>query len=171
MSAREWKCQAPGCTNGGIQTTQARLRKWCSEECRKKQYTERQPCVDCGAATCYGPLNGYHPEPRCPACAARERKVWPRERIIEAIQEWVKEFGEPPAMPDWSGTAATNIHDDERAKRAFELVRSGRVPHVLTAVREFGSWSAAVEAAGFERRAPNGGGGNQLRRRSSKAAA
>jgi hypothetical protein len=32
-------------------------------------------------------------------------------------------------------------------------------------IGEFGSWNAAIAAAGFEPRAAHGGGGNQLRRR------
>lgn len=51
-------------------------RKWCSERCRKASYGD--PCVDCGARTCYGAETARVAEPRCNDCRqanAAERRV------------------------------------------------------------------------------------------------
>lgn len=60
-------------------------------------------------------------------------KWWTRERVIAAIQEWAREHGEPPRSLEW-----------RRATPAF--------PHDATVKRLFGSWNAAIAAAGFEPR-------------------
>ncbi len=56
---------------------------------------------------------------------------WTRERIIAAIQEWAERFGHPPASGDW---------------------RFGVAPYwpaTSTVQNRFGSWNAAISAAGF----------------------
>lgn len=94
-------------------------------------------------------------------------KVWTRRAIVDAIHAWAVEYGEPPAGPDWSPTAARAKNDLPRAER-FEAA-SGRWPWQNTVVREFGTWNAAVSEAGFTPRAAHGGGGNEVRRREARA--
>ena len=126
-------------------------------------------CIDCGVATKYG--GGEHAiSPRCPTCAAIERgkdiTKWTHERIVAAIRDWNLLYGEPPAIPDWNPYGArTVLGDEERAKR-WEKGR-GRWPWFTSVVYQFGSWNAAIEAAGFHPRPPHGGGGNACRRRSA----
>jgi hypothetical protein len=60
------------------------------------------------------------------------------------------------------------FHDLERAAR-FDS--DTHWPWFSMVVRVFGSWNAAIEAAGFAPRAAHGGGGNQSRRRSVRAKA
>jgi hypothetical protein len=57
---------------------------------------------------------------------------WTAERIIRAIHSWAKlHGGEPPKYNDWS--RATDAH-----------------PARITVVERFGSWNAAIAAAGLE---------------------
>lgn len=140
---------------------------WKSKE-RKKRYAGA--CVDCGAPT--SGCEGLKPEPRCQPCAAvksgADNRQWDATRIINAIQEWAHIYGEPPGMMDWNPWGARNqIHDEQRALRWEEA--DGRWPWFTIVVNRFGTWSNGIEAAGFERRAPNGGGGNMERRRATSS--
>lgn len=136
---------------------------------RKDSYAK--PCVDCGAMT--SGSEGRREEPRCHQCAAikhgAEAKIWTREAITLAIEEWAHLHGEPPAVPDWNPTQARILNDEPRARR-FEDA-DGIWPHAQSVRRAFGSWAAAIEAAGFVPRAPHGGGGNQYRRHRSRRVA
>lgn len=141
-------------------------RKWCSDRCRK-QTLYGGTCVDCGATT--NGSDGRKPEPRCGTCSARRvghaNKVWTRDGILAAIRAWADEYGEPPAQTDWNPHHARRIlHDDARARR-FEDA-NGRWPTFKTPIREFGSWNAAIVAAGFAPRPCHGGGENARRQRS-----
>lgn len=67
---------------------------------------------------------------------------WTCRQIISAIQKWAKEHGEPPLYKEW--------------KRP-----NGRgIPSTASVARAFGSWNAAIEAAGFSPR-PVGGTSHQ----------
>ena len=57
-------------------------------------------------------------------------KQWTKERIEAAIQEWVAEHGRPPTVKEWQ-------------------VPGQRYPWPRTLARAYGSWSAAITAAGF----------------------
>ena len=82
---------------------------------------------------------------------------------MAAIRAWERQYGEPPARPDWSPTAAAYIGDLTRIRR----FRAGDWPWAGSVVCEFGSWNAGILAAGFEPRAP-GGAGNVARRRNQR---
>jgi DNA-binding CsgD family transcriptional regulator len=102
---------------------------------RKRRYD--LVCVDCGGRV-DGTAPGKMPnrdEPVCIKCAGEHYAVWTREAIIFAIQEWADEHGGiPPSAADWL--------------RAHAL--SGPVPVVNHVLRRFGTWNAAIRAAGFE---------------------
>jgi hypothetical protein len=141
------------------------------DRARKDSY--RGTCETCGTRT--DGSNGRQNAPRyCAHCApgspeARAAKtIWSPERIIEAIQEWVVIYGEPPAINDWSPYGARDDGDEWRAIR-FE--NDLRWPWFTSVVVRFGSWNAAIRAAGFEPRAGHGGAGNEKRRRSARLAA
>jgi hypothetical protein len=126
-------------------------------------------CVDCGTAT-HGSRGRINAPERCPTCAYDEAKVWTREAIVLAMQEWAAEYGEPPAGPDWNPYHARYIlHDEKRAVRSETSPVSW--PRHSTVYREFSSWNAALKAAGFQPRAPYGNAANQRRRRSMRAKA
>lgn len=98
---------------------------------RARKDTYAGECVNCGAWT--SGQAGRRDDPRCPACAADLRRIWTPEAIILAIQDWAHEHNdEPPrAHPDWA--------------------KSGDCHPSVSYVQEiFGSWNAAIAAAGFE---------------------
>lgn len=139
---------------------------------RKAKQRRTGTCEDCGKETRYS----GHAERAdsgvsrfCPACAAirngEAQKVWTRDRIIAAIQWWATFYGEPPAIADFNPTQAVYMGDYRRATRAEHHIKAGQIPWFVTAVREFGSWNAAITAAGLTPRARHGGGANVLRRR------
>jgi hypothetical protein len=77
---------------------------------------------------------------------------WDRDSIIEAIQEWVAQYGEPPRAADWNPSSAKWSGQLWRVER----YRAGRAdgspwPALNSAKRPFGgSLSEAIRAAGFE---------------------
>jgi hypothetical protein len=84
--------------------------------------------------------------------------------VTAKFREWAELYGGPPAGPDWDPWRARNLHDEARARR-FEV---GDWPCTSSVYEVFGSWGAAMIAAGFEPRAPHGGAGNQFRMRSMR---
>ena len=77
---------------------------------------------------------------------------WTRDTIINAIQEWVALYGEPPRAADWNPSSAKWSGQIWRVER----YRAGRPdgsswPALNAAKRPFGgSLNEAVRAAGFE---------------------
>lgn len=67
------------------------------------------------------------------------RRRWSRDEMVEAIQRFAVEHGRVPTANAWHGQRR---HPDYPSESAVE--------------RGFGSWNAAIEAAGFE---PRGQGG------------
>lgn len=128
-------------------------------------------CGVCGAQT-HGSRGRINAPDHCPTCSTEERTTWTRDAIILAIQEWAAKYGEPPSSPDWNDWQARNeLHDEERVRRYERERAAGTCPCHKTVHRVFGSWNAAIEAAGFQPRAAHGGGGNEQRRRSMRAKA
>src|SRR3954469_15128030 len=84
--------------------------------------------------------------------AGGRRGGWDRDSVIEAIQEWVATYGEPPRAADWNPSSARWSGQQWRVER----YRAGRAdgspwPALNSAKRPFGgSLNAAVRAAGFE---------------------
>jgi hypothetical protein len=143
--------------------------KWCSERCRKTKYSV--PCVDCGTLLNGSGGRGPDAAVRCVQCAnahnGADRKIWTREAVVSAMREWAALYGEPPAEPDWNPHRADDLGDPDRANR-FRLAY-GRWPWFNTVFRAWGSWNAALVAAGFEPRPAHGGGVNVARRRNQRA--
>lgn len=133
-------------------------------------------CVDCDDPVDRSSSKGA--AVRCERCshahqASEEERArvtyWTRERLIAAIQWWVKTYGETPALPDWCAHISRHVlHDEPRARRAERLITDRTIPGFTTVVQRFGSWNAGIEAAGFQPRVNHGGGGNSWRRRSSR---
>lgn len=71
---------------------------------------------------------GLRPRPK-----GRMPKRWTEQQIIEAIQRWVDQHGQTPRCSDWR----RNGH---------------RRPCASSVVWTFGSWNAAIAAAGFDPR-------------------
>lgn len=104
---------------------------------RRERYGGR--CVDCGAKT--DGSNGRRLAPkRCASCTARflsDNRYWNQDRVLAAIRRFAAEHGRPPVATEW----LTGKHGR----------KGDGYPHVPTVIREFGSWAAAIEAAGFPR--------------------
>jgi len=101
-------------------------------------------CRGCGAYT--RPRNGKGDAyAYCKAChpGAIERR-WTRERVLEAMGEWLERYGRLPSSYDWSRT-----HARRRGGEALARVAQGGWPAASVVSRVFGSWDAA--RAAFEK--------------------
>jgi hypothetical protein len=65
--------------------------------------------------------------------------------ILEAIRTWTARYGEPPAWADWSPARARRQSQEWRVQRYL----SGDWPSSNTVARRFGTFTAAVAAAGI----------------------
>jgi hypothetical protein len=97
-------------------------------------YLRARPCLDCGTPVVTSD--------RCGRCVAR-RPDWTRAQAVSAIGAWVEEEGRVPVPADWVPTADVS----RRWGREFP-----RWPSEVTVRTLFGSWRAAVIAAGFRPR-------------------
>ena len=84
----------------------------------------------------------------------RFKQAWTAERVIEAVQSWAEEYGQPPSSTEWEvgkpekyARAALNKAQlwQEKAARFAD----GTYPSNDTVRRFFGSFNAAIAAAGF----------------------
>lgn len=111
---------------------------------RKERY--RRPCPRCGTLMCGSDgLHGKSSPSLCHMCAreeAKKRRIWTREAIIEAIQEFAQEHGRPPLAMEWSSSR------DNRYP-AYSSVYRHRGKKGM--YQPFASWADAIEAAGFPR--------------------
>lgn len=73
--------------------------------------------------------------------------MWSRERVIECIKEFKERYGVLPTSTDWNAAMAKYLGHDERVQRWNE----NKWPATNTVIARFGSWSNAIEAAGFPR--------------------
>ena len=97
-------------------------------------------CKDCGAATDGSAGVQYAPD-YCGDCMRRRQhhgRYWTKERILEAVHRFAEEYGRQPTSTEW--LAARDCEKPEWA------------PYTGTVLGEFGSWAAAMHAAGFESR-------------------
>ena len=114
--------------------------KWCSERCRKQSYA-RVACSRCGGNTNYGPANGFRSrrsgvdvrtaDVMCAPCFQAASR-WNQETICERIKEWERLHGQPPSAREW--------HD---------MRSDDHWPYSSSVQHHFGSWNAAIAAAGF----------------------
>lgn len=81
--------------------------------------------------------------------ATATRRRWGREAIIAAMRRWNELHGRPPVARDWNPGAARAGGRDDLAER-FE--REGCWPHLTTVRDTFGTWNAALQAAGLPTR-------------------
>lgn len=159
MTTRAKIVRCEGCGTEVRQNPTGRLRKWCSDRCRKRQYGGT--CRDCGAHT--DGSNGAAGAPDyCITCiGAHRERLWTRETCIAAIKWWADLYGEPPGALDWWSPDPAQVRGNAvRAERYARLHAEGKIPHHHSVRRVFGSWNAGIEAAGFTPRVAHGGDGN-----------
>lgn len=114
---------------------------------RKQAY--RGTCVDCGASTFSG---DKIPPKRCHPCAVQDAVMWTREAILGAIRAWAREHGGiPPSATDWNPNQAIK---NGRPEKAVKYYRDNAWPCLTTVQTMFGSWNAAITAAGYTPRRP-----------------
>src|SRR5215217_388883 len=88
---------------------------------------------------------------REPAPAATGATLYAADEIFEAIRSWARRYGQPPTSIDWEPARARRTGQPWRAAR-FER---GKWPTVRMVRWRFGSFNAAVRAAGLRpRQAP-----------------
>lgn len=179
--------RADGVTHRAIASQLGISRSYASEldvdpdgsRARARKDSYQGVCIDCGGPTTGG--EGVSQQPRrCDACQRAYQRsdegraavtYWTRDRIVEAIRWWVNEYGEPPAIPDWSPSRASALFDLARTRRAERLIAEKRVPWSTTVICHFGSWNAGIVAAGFEPRANVGTRENRARQRGARRTA
>lgn len=138
------------------------------EAARRDSY--REPCPGCGKPM--DGSNGRGPDaPRlcadCMAAAQHDERYWTRERIVAAFQEFARRTGRGPATTDSTLTSPSVSRKltDERLEDG--AAARWLVPHPAMVAREFGSWAAALEAAGLPPN-PTGGAARRTRRNRPK---
>lgn len=114
---------------------------------RKSSY--RGTCEECGGPT--DGSNGRAKAPRfCQGCVGDARAFWTKDTIVQAIQEYNSRFGRRPSAWDWSPALARARAHPERLAEIEERWQDGVWPSMTHVQGRFGSWNAAIEAAGFE---------------------
>jgi hypothetical protein len=124
---------------------------WLNDPDLSKQRARRErygkPCADCGKVT--DGSNGRAAAPDyCQDCRRERDHERSCAEIIAAIQRFAKRYGRPPRAPDFSPCDARRLGHDWRAERYYA---DGDYVATNTVLGVFGSWGAAIEAAGFPR--------------------
>ena len=117
-------------------------------------------CVTCGEPARIDRWGNRHwtCSSGCTSDAHRQRQLdemhdggvhpWTREEIIAALQRDARKRRRPPTQKDWTESLGVGtFHWRDAASRAYR-------PSIGTVARRFGSWNAALEAAGLPTRAP-----------------
>ena len=118
---------------------------------RRKRY--QGTCEMCGNPT--DGSNGKAKAPRhCRDCyqSTPEWKewhtYWTAGLLLTRIRKWKDLHGAPPVSADWDPYMARHSYGDNTRAERFED-SEGYWPCRTTVVRVFGSWNAAIIAAGF----------------------
>lgn len=112
---------------------------------RKGTYT----CPGCGREI---NADGGQVNPRlCRPCDTEKRNTEAKQRVIDAIREWDRRYGSPPSAVDWNrGPSTIRRFSPQRQREIAERMAEGDWPATNSVQRLFGSWNAAIEAAGFQ---------------------
>lgn len=139
------------------------VREWLNDpdgsklKARKDSY--RGTCVDCGARTDGSNGRANAPE-RCHPCRSAYDTIWTRETVIDAIRAFADRYGQQPTSWEWNPSLARLNGRDDFAAR---FTQDGCWPHTESVRGVFGTWNAAIEAAGFEPYAPGQRGPHRAR--------
>lgn len=139
--------------------TGGRQRMWCSDRCRKVQYGK--DCRNCGKRT--DGSNGKSGAPDlCAKCFNAEVHETSVAWLVAEMRYWRELFGQQPASQEWNRgllhwqvrAYAEGRHNGRCADATIGEVERrhaehGPWPTTNTVQKVFGSWSRAIEAAGF----------------------
>lgn len=117
-----------------------------AREARRATY--RGVCEDCGTATSGAGGRKQSAPPRCRTCAGAHIRKLSREWVIASIRDWVQLFGAPPSAQDWNQAMARRNGRTDLVDRYEQTGREW--PSTTLAQDNFGSWNAALAAAGVE---------------------
>ena len=95
-------------------------------------YLNGSDCPDCGGPLVRGAA--------CRSCIPRRRPSWMRDDVLAALRRWHVRFGRAPASGEWGWTAGP---------RSTWVAEFPRWPSAANAQTHFGSWNAAIAAAGI----------------------
>jgi hypothetical protein len=104
-------------------------------------------CMDCGAPTAYRVMPTT--AKRCLRCHHAYVHAGAEARYIDAIREWNRLYGQPPSAMDWNVAMARHHAHPERFAEILRRQRERDWPVASGVVAFFGTWNAAIEAAGF----------------------
>lgn len=121
---------------------------------RERKLKQYGVCPDCGGPVSY--RTGGVAE-RCRACHDIAKIIWDRDSVLDAIHRFAERYGRPPTACDFNPPLAIA---KGRPEYAETFHRDGDYPHTSSATTVFGSWNAAIEAAGFTPK-PSGAGGRR----------
>lgn len=124
------------------------LRDPTGEKARARKRRRYGLCEECGVKTFNS--GSYDLPRRCAGCEKKVKREEARARVIKAIRYFNRRYGRPPTAFDWNLSMARSKAHPERLAEIEAIHRDRSWPSVGTAQGVFGSWSAAVEAAGFE---------------------
>jgi hypothetical protein len=105
-------------------------------------------CADCGRKVFNS--GSYDIQERCAACHGLHQRAQSAAWIIEAIQDWHERYGVPPSAQDWN-TAPSQLEQMHPERRLIHQARIAerKWPRTSSVQSAFGTWSAAIEAAGL----------------------
>lgn len=134
-----------GCTISTISSAVSNANDPSRAAARRDRWRDRNcaqgVCKSCGKETT-AQRAGEAPPERCRPCYRDHVTAQTRTRIIDAIQAWHAKYGETPSARDWL------LH----AVRDRSGANADGAPFTSEVQRAFGSWNAAITAAGFEPR-------------------
>lgn len=110
-------------------------------EGKEAERRKKMTCPDCGGRKARSSA-------RCFQCSSEIGTKWTQERIIAAMQEYHERYGKTPSCTEWNPALARWRKMPDVAQRFYS---DGCWPHVTTVIDRFGSWTAAVDAAGLPR--------------------
>ena len=112
---------------------------------RRLRERYRGRCADCRRKTSGSAGPGRAPR-YCRDCEPKHRRVWTKERVVDAIRAWATLTGSPPTAADWSPAQAPPNHPGTARYRKER--RRWPSEHVVR--KRFGSFRRGLEAAGFK---------------------
>jgi hypothetical protein len=118
----------------------------------RRRHKRRGICRRCGGPTYSG--GAVELPTHCRRCDRALRGEKARGQIVRAIQDWANRYGAPPGAMDWNVPFAREKASRDRLNTILNRHNDRSWPVASGVQAVFGSWNAAIKAAGFEPTAP-----------------